>query len=290
MPQAPRQSNRHRAEAGLTLIELIITTALIVVLSLAISYAFATGVTVQRRQVANRATTDRSDDFERAMTQLIEGARLAGSGPGADATSTSTSTISSASTTSSSSSSSSTTSSGTDSTDSYFLVSADAGTNDLGVDRITFTTTAPGVSIGAVNDTADTTTSALNTARGPFGGLSEVSLGTTAIGDAGGQTGLFERLQQPSDGDPTQGGNESLLDPDIDQIGFQFWDGTEFTEQWDTTTMTTQRLPEAVQVEYRLKNDPAKTVHLFVVPIPASDVTANNPLTATDTSGTSSAS
>ncbi len=286
MPQASRQSNRRRTEAGLTLIELIITTALIVVLSLAISYAFATGVTVQRRQEANRATTDRSDDFERAMTQLIEGARLAGSGPGADATSTST--TSSASTTSSSSSSSSTTSSGTDSTDSYLLVSADAGTNDLGVDRITFTTTAPGVSIGAVNDTTDTTTSALNTARGPFGGLSEVSLGTTAIGDAAGQTGLFERLQQPSDGDPTQGGNESLLDPDIDQIGFQFWDGTEWTEQWDTTTMTTQRLPEAVQVEYRLKDDTSKTVHLFVVPIPASDVTANNPLTATDTSGTSS--
>jgi len=46
------------------------------------------------------------------------------------------------------------------------------------------------------------------TLYGPVGGVSEISLSTTAVGDAGSHTGLFERRQTPSDGDPTQGGTE----------------------------------------------------------------------------------
>jgi hypothetical protein len=119
-------------------------------------------------------------------------------------------------------------------------------------------------------------------ARGPVGGLTEVSLGTTPIGNAGDKSGLFERIQRPSDSDPTQGGMESVLAPEITSIGFQFYDGTQFISAWDTTTGS-RRLPSAVQVSYKLKGDDDNVVHTFVVAIPASDVTAQNPYSATST-------
>ena len=72
---------------------------------------------------------------------------------------------------------------------------------------------------------------------------------------------------------------ELVLGPDIAGIGFQFWDGQQWQDTWDTTTMTPPRLPQAVQVTYRLKSEPNGPVHLFVAPVPASDVNALNPVT-----------
>jgi hypothetical protein len=163
-------------------------------------------------------------------------------------------------------------------TSSYFQSETDSGGSNLGCDRITFTTIGDGVPMASVYSDDDFQTQ--QTSRGPVGGLAEVSIGTTPVGDPGDKTGLFERLQRPSDTDPTQGGNEFLIDSNVDSIGFEFYDGNEWIDSWDTTTGAV-RLPQAVQVSYTLKDDTAHTTHLFVVPIPASNVTSLNPYVST---------
>ena len=144
---------------------------------------------------------------------------------------------------------------------------------------MTFTTTSPAPPQRALDNSTDDFETQ-QTANGPVGGLAEISLGMTPIGNAGDKTGLFERVQRPSDGDPTQGGNESVLSADITSIGFQFWDGQQWLDTWDTTKMTPPRLPQSVQVTYKLKSEPNGITHLFVAPIPSSDVTPSNPVAA----------
>ncbi|HEX5322389.1 MAG TPA: prepilin-type N-terminal cleavage/methylation domain-containing protein [Capsulimonadaceae bacterium] len=238
---------RRRQQAGVTLLELMIVLIMSAILASALAYAFGAEARLQELSEARAATVDRTDAMEREITRLLRGARLS--------------------------------SVATD-TASYFQGVTDSGQTDLGTNRITFTTTAPGVSEAAQYSTDDFTTQQQN--LGPSGGLAEISLGTAPVGNAGDLSGLFERMQRPSDSDPTQGGTEWDLDPDIASIGFQFWDGQEWVSSWDTTTGT-RRLPAAVQVSYTLNNDPTKTTHVFTVPIPASDVTAQNPMTVTTT-------
>lgn len=230
-----------RRRRGVTLLELLIVLVMTALLAAALAYAFTAELTLQRRQDAHRATIRRTDAVEQAITNLLQGARLS-SMPSNPAT--------------------------------YFLGIADSNAGRLGCDRLTFTTTAPGVPMAALYSTDDFETQ--QQARGPIGGLAEVSLATTPVGEANGQTGLFERMQRPSDADPTQGGLERVLDPEIAEIGFLFWDGQQWVPTWDTTT-SARRLPQAVEVRYTLQGDPNSTVQMFVVPIPASDVSAQDP-------------
>ena len=204
---------------------------------------------MQRSQEAARAEAGRSDTVERTITELLAGARLSGATTNPPVT--------------------------------FFQGLTDGGATEVGSDRITFTTTAPAVPGRSLDSADDFETQ--QTANGPVGGLAEVSLGMVAVGNPGDKTGLFERVQRPSDGDPTQGGLESVLGPDIASIGFQFWDGQQWQDTWDTTTMTPARLPQAVQVTYRLKSESSGVVHLFVAPIPASNVSALSPVTSTGT-------
>ena len=121
---------------------------------------------------------------------------------------------------------------------------------------------------------------------GPQGGVAEVSLGMIAVGEEAPSTmGLFERLQLPADGDAAQGGTELVLEPAVTQLGFEFYDGIEWTTDWDTQN-STRRLPAAVRVSYTLATDADGHLHTFVVPLPASDVDADNPANATSTGGT----
>ena len=62
-------------------------------------------------------------------------------------------------------------------------------------------------------------------------------------------------------------------------MGFQFWDGTEWDSEWDTTTGT-RRLPQAVQVSYRLTSDLNDTPHVFVVIVLSSDCNADDPVSS----------
>ena len=242
----PQNGTGYRASrrSGLTLIELLLVLVMTVLLVTALTFAFSAEINMQRLTNSRQTQTDHSNSMERQITQYLEGARL---------------------------------SAVTTDTTSYFQGTNDGAGSDLGCDRITFTTTSPGIPMVSMKNTEDDFETQ-HAANGPVGGLTEISLGTSPVGDAGDQVGLFQRLQHPSDSDPTQGGFESVLDPDIASIGFQFWDGLEWVQTWDTTAGS-RRLPQAVQVSYTLKNTTSNTPNVFVVPILASDVTAQNPYT-----------
>ncbi len=236
---------------GLTLLELLIVMAMTAILASAIAFAYTGLVDMQRLTAARRAQVNSTGSMEQQVTNLLQCAYLS-------ATATDTTC--------------------------FFQGVQDQGSATLGCDRVTFTTTAPGIPMSSLYSTDDFMTQQTN--NGPVGGVAEVSLSTTAVGDSGSRAGLFERIQQPSDSDPTQGGMEFVLDPDIDTIGFQFWDGLEWTSVWDTTTGQ-RLLPQAVQVNYTLKGDKSDTVHQFIVPLLTSTVSPNNP--DTNESSTTSA-
>ena len=259
--QIIRPLRRTGRMGGITLIELLLVLAMSTVLAAALTFALGSAIKLQEANEAQQANYSRTHAMEQELERTLEGARLnlSASNPATG----STVTTSSAPT-------------------SYFQGLSDGGSSEEGSDRLTFTTTAPGVPVAAMDDTSDFETQ--QETRGPIGGLSEISIGMTPVGDAGENTGLFERIQRPSDSDPTQGGFESDLDPDIASIGFEFWDGTQWQTSWDTTQMTPPRLPEAVQVTYTIRNEAGSPEHQFVIPIFASDVTPNNPVS----SGTSS--
>ncbi|MGI4791547.1 MAG: prepilin-type N-terminal cleavage/methylation domain-containing protein [Janthinobacterium lividum] len=252
---------RHRHQRGVTLIELLIVLVITAILASAIGYAFTAELTMQRTEEKRRADLDKSDAMVHQITRLLQGAKLnvpvaaapaaglagAGAVPSAAASPV-----------------------------TYFDAVMENGANDLGCDRLTFTTTAPALPMGAVYSTDDFETQ--QGARGPVGGLSEVSLGVNPVGDANGRTGLFERIERPSDSDPTQGGFESVLDSQVERIGFQFWDGEEWVSDWITTNPP--RLPQAVRVSYTLRGQPSNDVHIFDVPLPASDISADAPQSA----------
>jgi prepilin-type N-terminal cleavage/methylation domain-containing protein len=254
----------NRRQRGLTLLELLIVLAITVILASAVSYAMMAEVSFQHLEETRRAAADRTNATEAEIRQMLEGAKFTAS--------TSTGTTTTAATTT-------TTTSTTTST--FFQGVNDGGQALAGCDRITFTTTTPGVPIASMYSTDDFQTQ--QDARGPVGGVSEVSLGTQPVGSpTAGQSGLFERLQTPSDTDPTQGGYESVLDPNIDQIGFEFWDGQEWATAWDTTNGQTS-LPQAVRVSYTIKNEEGSPVHTFIAPIPASTIDAQHPASSTST-------
>jgi prepilin-type N-terminal cleavage/methylation domain-containing protein len=253
-----------RRQAGLTLIELMITVAIMALLSAAVAAAFVAGLDAERTQARRRDAQRQTATTERRITALLEGAKL-----GASATDRTTYFV------------------GDNVGDTLGPVGTGSGTanpgstlggdGDLGCSRLTFTTAAGDVPMRVRDDADDFETQQQK--NGPVGGVAEVEWATTPVGDAGDKTGLFERLQRPSDGDPSQGGTETLLGAQIDQIGFQFWNGTDWVTTWDTINGTQRRLPAAVRVQYTLLGEPKGTLHAFVVPIPTSDVTAQNPLT-----------
>jgi prepilin-type N-terminal cleavage/methylation domain-containing protein len=245
-----RQSRR-----GVTLLELLIVLTLVVILLAAVGYGFIAGLDMQRMSAQRQADQESLQAMEQRITRLLQGAKL--SDDEGDRT-------------------------------TYFVgETVEVGaTGDLGCDRITFTTTAPGVSQAAISSTEDFETQ--HERFGPQGGMTEVSLSMVATGDAGNRAGLFERTQRPSDGDPTQGGTETLLSERVAQIGFQFWDGTQWVNTWDTE-MGERRLPAAVRVSYVFRgeerasepNAPAGGIRVFVVPLLCSDVDSLNPLAGT---------
>jgi prepilin-type N-terminal cleavage/methylation domain-containing protein len=261
-----------RRNAGLTLIELLITVAIMALLAAAVAAAFVAGLDAERTGARRRDAQRPTATVERRITALLLGAKL-----GTSATDRTTYFV------------------GDNVGDTLGPVGATGsgvpnpggtlgGDGDMGCSRLTFTTAADDVPMRARDDADDFETQ--QTKNGPVGGIAEVEWATTPLGDAGDKTGLYQRLQRPSDGDPSQGGTETLLDAQIDQIGFQFWNGTDWVTTWDTINGTQRRLPAAVRVQYTLSGEPKGTPHAFVVPIPASDVTAQNPLTTAPGGGT----
>jgi type II secretory pathway pseudopilin PulG len=167
--------------------------------------------------------------------------------------------------------------------------------NANAADTITFTTLNEGINSAEL--TSDDDFETLNQNFGPQGGVAEVSLSLTPVGDAGQtKTGLFIREQRPADGDPTQGGTESVFDADVKTIQFEFYNGTDWDTSWSTSGVTAQstttmnvnntgqdgrRIPAAVRVTYSLSADPEGYQRVLIVLLPHSDVTAANPIVLT---------
>jgi type II secretory pathway pseudopilin PulG len=242
---------QRKVRAGVSLLELMAVLIMMGFLTYALIYAFVGGIDLERRQAQRQNEENPTARVERRVSRLLTEALL--SEDTADLT-------------------------------TYF-VAATENDGALGADRLTFTTTALGLSLATQESTDDFATQ--HEQHGPQGGVTEVSLGLTPIGEAGSHSGLFERLQTPADGDATQGGTEGVLEASVSQLGFQFFDGTQWTSEWDTLTSGTRRLPAAVRVSYTLTNDSNNQVHTFDVRLPASDVDADNPVTSTTAGGTS---
>ena len=164
---------------------------------------------------------------------------------------------------------------------SYFVVTSTGGSQTGLGDTLVFTGFGESTPGSVLSTSIDDDFETLNNEAGPWGGLEEVGLSTTPVGQVGNMTGLFLRLQRPPDSDPTQGGLESLLDGNVQSISFECFDGQNWQPTWDTRTSTSaRRLPAAVRVTYILSQDPG-TQHVFVARVPMSDVTPTNPVTTT---------
>lgn len=218
------------------------------VIMVAISQAYGVGLGAQDRLLQDRSNVLKIRTFEDQLTDLLRHARLS-----ADANQTA----------------------------SFFVGSVGNGTDAQSTsgsgqaDTIIFTvagTRIPGPTMNSEDDFEQQ-----NQTYGPQGGIAEIAISPQAIGEAADKSGLFIREQRPADGDPSQGGYESVMEPDVDTIQFQFFDGLDWQDTWDTRTMTTARLPASVRVTYRLNGE--DTDRIFTVRLPASDVTPLNPVT-----------
>ena len=255
---------------GVTLLELLISLTIVVVVTMAASRALITALSFDSKLKAGREVLTGQIRFEQQVTDLLHHAWLA---------------------------------SNTTNKDSYFIggtpsLTANApgltgalgnstpgastgSSGSSGGDPNTITFTAAGLRVPAAllasNDDFETN----NQNFGPQGGIAEVSISTTPVGANGqGTSGVFQRVQKPADSDPTQGGNEELLSGTVTQLGFEFFDGNNWQTSWDSRSQTAPgRLPSAVKVTYRFSGD--NTDRVFIVQIPASDVTYADPVTVT---------
>lgn len=233
-----------RTRRGVTLLELMITIAIVAILTGAVTQAFIAGLNYETRANATRERFQARDRIENKIIELLQQAYIA-----------------------------------TDQTDTTTFFEAtnsgETSSNGANADTLEFTIQGGRVPGQLLASTDDFET--LNERYGAYGGTTEIGLSTSPVGDAADKTGLFIRQQHPSDSEPTQGGTESVLDPDITSIQFEFWDGTAWQPTWTTEVGAEKRLPAAVRVTYdRTENDVAVS-HTIIVRLPLSDVTADNP-------------
>ncbi|MEJ5170320.1 MAG: type II secretion system protein GspJ [Fimbriimonadales bacterium] len=207
---------------GVTLLELLVASAIALMVFTAGSAAFVAAVGTQRRLVDEEERWVRRIRFEDAVRSLIRSAYLA---------------------------------EGVDRTDTYFLAYAGANAADGNIaDTLTFTALGVRVPFRAATSTDDF--EVRNETIGPVGGLREVSISTTPVNPPGNEEGAFLREQTPADGLPDEGGYERVLWDEVETLQFEMWDGTEWRTDWDTTADDQLGLPLEVRVTYTLRDDP----------------------------------
>jgi len=157
--------------------------------------------------------------------------------------------------------------------DTYLVASSSTGVTDSS-DTLTFTTI--GVSIPQSVIESKEASEDSNKDFGPYGGVSEVSLSTVPVGTPTDTKGLFVRRQTPADGDPTQGGYESRLSADVESISFEFFDGTEWVQVWDTRNGQAP-LPTGICVTYKLADETnSRTFYVRLVHATTSSTTSTS--------------
>jgi Tfp pilus assembly protein PilE len=258
---------------GITLVELLIATVLMAMLLLAVARTYAIGINFDSRFLGKRDQLAKIHTFEDRLVSLIQHAELArtttpaqvdsffiGSVGDVPSTAQGTGTPAPASTITSSSS--------------------QGGSSSALSDTLIFT--ASSLRIPSLQLSSDDDFETQNQKYGPQGGITEFAISCTPFGTPpNGQTGCILRRQCPADDDPSQGGVESVFEPDVTSINFEFFDGTQYDPSWDTRTMTPARLPSCVRITYQLKGE--SNPRLLTVMLPNSDVTTANPITQTTT-------
>lgn len=255
--------------AGLTLIELLLAASMTVILTLALTQGYITGVNFEKQASDQRKQLQARIAFEERVGDLIRHAVLNSSSTdrltyffGQQGNS-----IAQLPVTGTTGSSSSGGGGGS------LAGSGSTAHNDNNfADTLVFTIEGQRVPSSAISSTDDWETQ--NKKYGVQGGTSEIAISMDVVGDATGKNGCLLRTQTPADGDPSQGGKQTVLDPDVTQLGFEFYNGTDWQPSW-TTQNGTRRLPAAVRVTYRIQGD--EQDRIFDVWIPASDVTSSNP-------------
>ncbi len=230
---------------GLTLLELLVVSVMMVLITIGASAAYSAAVRYHTTVLPQREVYRAEQKFESYLRDLIERTFV------------------------------------DTNADTYFIFSVGgngpaSGNSGDRADTMTFTAFGLHSSGAAANSELDFESQ--NESFGPQGGLAELSLSTTPVGDAADAAGLFLRTQRPADGDETQGGTERVLKENIQTIGFEAWDGLQWINTWDTTAMATPRIPSLVRVTYTLAGDTEETEHVLIVRLPRSDVTADNPV------------
>jgi prepilin-type N-terminal cleavage/methylation domain-containing protein len=239
--------------AGVTLIELIVSVVIVAILTTGLTRAFVAGLTYESSLAAARARQEAKQRIDNQLTDLFSRAYLAPEDTN---------------------------------TDTFFIggTEEDGGIGSTTADTVQFTVQGARPRSALIESDDDFETQ--NQTYGPQGGVTEVSLSLTAVGDAGTKEGLFIRTQTPSDSEPTQGGTESVLDASVRSILFEFWDGTAWQPTWSTLVGAEKRLPAAVRVTYTREGEPEDRPHVLFVRLPISDVTADDPAEQTAPGGT----
>lgn len=249
-------------QRGITLIELLLALFVASLVIAAAGSAYVAGGRTAQTLSSGRDVAAKRAAFENGLTDLFEHAFV-----DPDATNTNTYFLSGDAISSSGSASVGATTTGGSSG-----ANSSSGSND----SIAFTVLGRRLPSTTLASTDDFETN--NGKYGALGGVTEVELGTTPVGSpSGGETGLFLREQTPSDADASQGGEETVLSSEVESVSFEFYDGTEWQTSWDTTTMTTRRIPSAVRVTYRFTGESVD--HIITFAVPSSDVTPDNPVT-----------
>jgi len=215
---------------GITLIELLTAMALSGIVIMGLVAAFGAAVSQQLTDGQKREEFELSIGFEERVRQLIAHAYLS---PIAEDQNT-------------------------------FFIGRTVSGSSLGnnaADELIFTTIGTGIPGQALTST-ETDFDARNQQFGPIGGTREIAITRSPIGQGGSGDGVYLREQQPSDSDPEQGGYEVVLDDGINDVSFEFWDGTDWIADWDTAV--SRALPLAVRVSYTRSED-SSNVRVFVV-------------------------
>jgi len=223
------------------MIEMLVAVLMVVVVMTSISRAFVTGIMFQKNGETARNLEVKRIAFEDRLRAIIEGAVLYTPdhffiAPIPDTTGQ------------------------TAPTDTSGIALAE------GADSLVLTSvpsTLPGAFLHSTGESFED----LNSRFGPLAGPSEIGISTVPVGDAGLAQGLFLRIQTPPDSDPTKGGTETLMMDHLQAIKFQFYDGTQWDDSWDTTKTNANQLPLAVKVTYYLQNDPVSRTMLIRVPM-----------------------
>ncbi len=237
---------------GVTLLELVIAVAIVGLLTVALTRAFVAGITYETRIAQARERHEARYSVDDRLTDLFRHAYLS-----PDDTNTDT-----------------------------FFIGGSESDQALGsglADTVQFT--IQGVRPNSSNIESEDDFETQNENFGPQGGVTEVSLSMTPVGDAGTRTGLFIRTQRPSDSEPTQGGTETVFESTIESIEFEFWDGTAWQPSWSTTVGAEKRLPAAVRISYTRTGENSDTPQVLIVRMPTSDVTADDPAEQTAPGG-----